>query len=31
VLPAVPMVKGVRLKDGKRAKPLFAYGAELGY
>jgi beta-glucosidase len=27
----VPMVKGMRLKDGKRAKPLFAYGAGLGY
>jgi len=27
----VPMVKGVRLKDGKRAKPLFAYRAGLSY
>jgi len=27
----VPMVKGMRLKDGKRAKPLFAYGAGLSY
>jgi beta-glucosidase len=27
----VPMVKGIRLKDGKRAKPLFAYGAGLSY
>ncbi len=27
----VPMVKGKRLKDGKRAKPLFAYGAGLHY
>jgi len=25
------MVKGIRLKDGKRAKPLFAYGAGLRY
>lgn len=27
----VPMVKGIRLKDGRRAKPLFAYGAGLSY
>ena len=27
----VPMVKGMRLSDGKRAKPLFAYGAGLSY
>ena len=27
----VPMVKGIRLKDGKRAKPLFAYGTGLSY
>jgi beta-glucosidase len=27
----VPMVKGARLSDGKRAKPLFAYGAGLSY
>ncbi len=27
----VPMVKGVRLKDGKRTKPLFAYGTGLSY
>jgi len=27
----VPMVKGVRLSDGKRAKTLFAYGAGLSY
>ncbi len=27
----VPMVKGVRLRDGKRAKPLFPYGAGLTY
>lgn len=27
----VPMVKGMRLKDGKRAKTLFAYGAGLRY
>jgi beta-glucosidase len=27
----VPMVKGLRLKDGKHAKPLFAYGAGLSY
>lgn len=27
----VPMVKGKRLKDGKSAKPLFAYGAGLTY
>jgi len=27
----VPMVKGKRLKDGKSAKPLFAYGAGLHY
>ncbi|MGA9761514.1 MAG: glycoside hydrolase family 3 N-terminal domain-containing protein [Gaiellaceae bacterium] len=27
----VPMVKGIRLGDGKRAKPLFAYGAGLSY
>jgi beta-glucosidase len=25
----VPMVKGIRLSDGKRAKPLFAYGTGL--
>jgi beta-glucosidase len=25
----VPMVKSVRLRDGKRASPLFAYGAGL--
>jgi hypothetical protein len=24
-------VKGIRLKDGKRAKPLFAYGTGLSY
>jgi beta-glucosidase len=27
----VPMVKGARLSDGKRVKPLFAYGAGLSY
>ena len=27
----VPMVKGVRLGDGKSVKPLFAYGAGLTY
>ena len=27
----VPMVKGTRLSDGKRAKSLFAYGAGLSY
>jgi len=27
----VPMVKGTRLKDGRRAKQLFTYGAGLSY
>jgi beta-glucosidase len=27
----VPMVKGIRLEDGKRAKPLFAYGTGLSF
>jgi beta-glucosidase len=27
----VPMVKGVRLSEGKKVKPLFAYGAGLSY
>ena len=27
----VPMVKGMRLKDGKHVKPLFSYGAGLHY